>query len=334
MHARSRLLISLAVALPLTASPLIAQERPSWARPPDPNASHVRLIVRGDDFASTHASNVAMEEGFASGILTSASVLVTTPWLSEAAALAQAHPGWSIGLHLALTSEWDRLRWPPAAPPSQVASLVAGDGYLFHSYPQSPLSLRILQAPPYITSWDTTPIPPLALERRRQLTSAALPRAADVEAELRAQVQRATRLGIRIDYLDCHMGVACNPAIVHVLIDLAKELCLPIPEKGWMGYQPIPPPLGDDLPSRIAQFVGTLDHLKPGLYRVVMHPTLDTPEVRASDSYFGPTLARSGQMDVEVLQSDEVNAAIKRDGIELVSIRDLWDYDRCTLRGP
>jgi hypothetical protein len=68
-----------------------------------------------------------MEEGFESGALTSASVFATCPWLSETAALARAHPDWSIGLHLTASSEWDQLRWAPVAPAGSVPTLVADD---------------------------------------------------------------------------------------------------------------------------------------------------------------------------------------------------------------
>lgn len=316
----------------LMAAPVIAQEAPAWARDPDPAATGIRLIIRGDDFGSTHSSNVAMANGFASGMMTSGSLLPTSSWLTEAAALTHDNPDWGIGLHLTVTSEWDRFRWPPVASPLLVPSLVAEDGNMFHSYPGSPLAPEFLEAPPYLFSWDTTPIPASTLERRRRLTSAVLPRAVEVEIELRAQIERALRLGIRIDYLDCHMGVACDPAFVQVLVNLAAELCLPVPEQGWMGDSRIPPPLGDDLSSRIDQFVRTLDSLGPGLYRVVLHPTLDSDEVRAMDSYFGPSWARSGKMDIDVLASDEVREAIRRNSIELVSIADLWDYEACLLK--
>lgn len=315
------------------AAPLSAQVTPEWALAPAAARGHgIRLIVRGDDVGCTHSSDVAMEEGFESGVLTSASVFATCPWLAETAALARAHPDWSIGLHLTASSEWDQLRWAPVAPARSVPTLVADDGYLFHSYPHSPLSLEYLRSPPYISSWDSTAIPAAALLRRRQLTSDRLPDAGELEIELRAQIDRARRAGLRIDYLDCHMGIACKPGVAQVLVRLAKELCVPIPEDGWMGDQRIPPPLGDDLAARTHQFVGTLDSLKPGLYRVVIHPTTDSQEARAIDSYFGPSWARSGQMDVDVLRSREVRDALRRDGIQLVSVHDLWDYKACRLR--
>ena len=44
----------------------------------------IRLIVRGDDFGYTHASNLAMVKAFEDGVMTSASVLVPGPWFAEA----------------------------------------------------------------------------------------------------------------------------------------------------------------------------------------------------------------------------------------------------------
>jgi hypothetical protein len=79
------------------------------------------------------------------------------------------------GVHLTLNSEWKSLRWGPAAGMTAVPSLADADGFFF------PTSA--------------------ALYRNH-----ADPR--DVERELRAQLARARRSGLRIDYVDYHMGTA------------------------------------------------------------------------------------------------------------------------------
>ena len=42
----------------------------------------IRVIVRGDDFGYTHASNEALPRAFAAGFMTSASLLVPAPWFA------------------------------------------------------------------------------------------------------------------------------------------------------------------------------------------------------------------------------------------------------------
>lgn len=253
------------------------------------------------------------------------------PWFTETAELIRAHPEWSIGLHLALSSGWDKLNWGPLAPVSEVNSIVAEDGNLYLSYPDAPLSLFYIEEAPYLYSSDKE-MPTPILERRRLLTSNKIPNINEVEIEFRAQINRAQKLGIRIDYLDCHMGVACNEQLMEVMIKLANELCLPIPERDWMGTIDFWEAYDGDINYNISKLVNKLDSLEPGTYRLVLHPTVDNEESRAVDNYFGIKGAKAGQNDLNMLLSKELKDAIERNGIELISISDLWDYDKCQMR--
>lgn len=324
--------LALIFALILTI-PVFGQDPPNWVEKKDSIPKKIRLIIRGDDIGNTHASNLALDQAFSKGVMTSASVMSGAPWFTETAELIRANPEWSIGLHLALSSGSDRLNWGPLAPISEVKSLVAEDGNLYLSYPDSPLSLYYIEEPPYLFSSDQQ-MPIKVLERRRLLTSNSIPDINEVEKELRAQIERALNLGIRIDYLDCHMGVACNPLLVPVMIKLAEELCVPIPERDWMDTIDVWEAYDGDVSYNVEKFVNMLDKLNPGTYRIVLHPTIDNAESRAIDSYFGVKGARAGQNDLNMLLSKEVKAAIKRNGIELISISDLWDYEKCQIRTP
>jgi hypothetical protein len=58
---------------------------------------------------------------------------------------------------------------------------------------------------------------------------AGRPVLAEVERELRAQIQRAQQAGLKLDYLDCHMNIAFStPELRAVLEKLAKEFRLGI----------------------------------------------------------------------------------------------------------
>jgi predicted glycoside hydrolase/deacetylase ChbG (UPF0249 family) len=61
------------------------------------------LIVNGDDFGAGRGINRGILEAHRRGILTSASLMVDTPASAEAAELARAEPGLSVGLHADLT---------------------------------------------------------------------------------------------------------------------------------------------------------------------------------------------------------------------------------------
>lgn len=62
------------------------------------------LIVNGDDFGASPGINRGIIEAHRRGILTSASLLVDSPWSEEAAALGRAAPLLSVGLHVDLAN--------------------------------------------------------------------------------------------------------------------------------------------------------------------------------------------------------------------------------------
>ena len=66
------------------------------------------LIVNGDDFGASSGVNRGIREAHLHGILTSASLLVNTPWADEAARLAAGLPDLSVGLHADLRDELDK----------------------------------------------------------------------------------------------------------------------------------------------------------------------------------------------------------------------------------
>ena len=63
------------------------------------------LIVNADDLGASPGTTRGILEAHTGGILTSASLMVDTPWSVEAAALATLEPRLSVGLHVDLGSE-------------------------------------------------------------------------------------------------------------------------------------------------------------------------------------------------------------------------------------
>jgi predicted glycoside hydrolase/deacetylase ChbG (UPF0249 family) len=61
------------------------------------------LIVNADDFGASRGINQGVIAAHRQGILTSASLMVTAPWSQDAAALGNASPELSVGLHADLT---------------------------------------------------------------------------------------------------------------------------------------------------------------------------------------------------------------------------------------
>ncbi|CAN0341741.1 unnamed protein product, partial [Chrysoparadoxa australica] len=88
----------------------------------------VRLVVRGDDMGYSHSGNLAMLRCYQEGIQKSIEVIVPSPWFPEAVNMLEANPGVDVGIHLALTSEWDNIKWRPL---TECPSITDEDGYFY-----------------------------------------------------------------------------------------------------------------------------------------------------------------------------------------------------------
>ena len=98
-------------------------------------STEIRLIVKGDDMAAGHGINVATIDAYKRGVLTTTNVIVPGPWFPEAVRLLKDNPGLDVGVHLALTSEWENVKWRPL---THAGSIVDADGYFFPIVQQRP----------------------------------------------------------------------------------------------------------------------------------------------------------------------------------------------------
>ncbi|THF85482.1 ChbG/HpnK family deacetylase [Deinococcus sp. KSM4-11] len=161
------------------------------------------LIVRGDDMGLTHSSTAAALECMQFGIQTCTEVLVLGPWFVEAAMALQVHPQLDVGLHLALTCEWDTLRWRPLTSCSSLRGL--------HG-----------ELPQFITPHSAYPGQSLK-ERAWQLD--------DIEAEFRAQIEWGLSLIPQASHLSFHMLCQqLDPRVEALTTILGREYGLAIPE--------------------------------------------------------------------------------------------------------
>lgn len=132
------------------------------------------LFTRADDAGSCDAVNLGILDCLATGLVRNVSVMVVGPAFAQIAALLRDRDDVALGLHLTLNAEWPAARWRPVLPADAVPSLVDPDGAFTSS--------------------------PDLLHRR----PASLP---EMIAETRAQLARARDVGLRIRYIDTHMGV-------------------------------------------------------------------------------------------------------------------------------
>src|SRR3954469_14096512 len=138
-------------------------------------ATAPEVLLRLDDIGMNHSVNLAMEKVAATKMPFSVSVLFACPWYQEAVEILRKNPQITVGVHLALNSEWRGYRWGPVLGKGGVPSLVDSVGYLRPSVEDF-------------------------LKSKYDL--------AEVERELNAQMDRAMATGLKIAYVDTHMGTA------------------------------------------------------------------------------------------------------------------------------
>jgi len=88
------------------------------------------LITHIDDIGFCHSANVAAFECLDFGAASCGSIIVTAPWFLEAAAICRDNPGYDVGVHLTLTSEYDTYRWPALSSRDSTTGLLDEQGYL------------------------------------------------------------------------------------------------------------------------------------------------------------------------------------------------------------
>lgn len=261
------------------------------------HAQPIRLLVRGDDMGYTHSGNEALIKSYQQGIERSIEVIVPSPWFPEAVKLLKENPGVDVGVHLAITSEWENIKWRPL---TDAKSLRDSNGYFFpmvdphKAYPGQSLKEN---------KWDI----------------------ADIEKEFRAQIEMALKNIPRISHISSHMWCTeLSPQVAAMTRRLAKEYKIDIDlDENAVSYT------GYDGPSttseeKIASFLKGLDKLQPGkTYWFIDHPGYDNEELRAVFHIGYENVARDRQGVTNLFTSEKVKAYIKKKGIILIGYKDL-----------
>lgn len=259
--------------------------------------SKIRLIVRGDDMGFTHSGNLALVKTFKEGIERSIEVIIPSPWFPEAKALLKELPGVDVGIHLALTSEWENIKWRPV---TYSPSLTDSNGYFFPMiYPNKNYSGRSLKE----QAWKPE----------------------EIEQELRAQIEIGIRNLPNVTHLSAHMG--CNdldPKVNAIVQKLAKEFKIDI-NLSAEGVEGIsykgPSTTGAE---KLSSFLKMIESLQPGkTYLFVDHPALDGPEMRAIHHIGYENVAEDRQGVTDVWTNAEVMAALRKKNVQLISYGDL-----------
>ena len=257
-----------------------------------------RLVVRGDDMGYSHSGNVALVKSFQEGIERSIEVIVPSPWFPEAVQLLKTIPDADIGVHLALTSEWDNVKWRPI---TDCPSLKDSNGYFFPMvYPNKNYPGKSIKE----NDWKIE----------------------DIEKEFRAQIEIAKKYIPNLTHLSSHMGCTdLNFQVTELTARLAKEYRLEVDldkhQVKWIGYGKGPRTTSAE---KISSFIQELNRMKPGnTYVFVDHPGIDGPELRAIHHVGYENVAQDRQGVTDLFTDPAVKAAIKKNNILLISYKDL-----------
>jgi hypothetical protein len=234
------------------------------------------------------------------------------PWFPAVAQYCSERADIDLGAHLTLTSEWSSYRWSPVSRPEPCSGLTDASGY-FH-------------------------------RDRGGLNGSAKPDA--VEAEMRAQIERALAAGVDLTHIDTHMFACLSPLYIESYVGLARQFRLPalLWPSAWEDVlfpredMELAPPILDRLQrsgflpidnvvildsarpaERAGQIRAALSGLRPGVNHLLIHPSRDSAELRA----ITPAGWRNRVADYEALRDSRLPGYIRAAGVELIGYREL-----------
>jgi predicted glycoside hydrolase/deacetylase ChbG (UPF0249 family) len=262
-----------------------------------PPASEIRLIVKGDDMAAAHGINLGTIEAYKRGVLTTTNVIVPGPWFPEAARLLKENPGLDVGVHLALTSEWENVKWRPL---TWAPSIVDPDGYFF----------PIVQ-------------PRAGFPPKTSIKESAF-KLDEIERELRAQLTLAKRHIPQVTYTWNHMAFnSVSPEVTQLVARLSKEFGLVVPSDLGIQFVGRVYESKDTGAVKADKLAAKLETLGPGLWLHIDHAATDDPEMRAIGHKGYEWVAADRSANVEAWTSPKVREVIARRGIKLTNYREL-----------
>ena len=280
------------------------------------------VIIHCDDIGMCQASVDAFSELNQVGVVSSGAIMVPCPWFLQAADFAVAHPQADLGVHLTLTSEWKTYRWGPISTRDVASGMIDEEGYFYH--------------------------------RSDQAQEHGDPNA--VQAELVAQIERALAAGIDPTHADTHMGAVAHLKFMQSYLKLALDYKVPpmmlrLDEEGWrtvnkdsanstmdetaivMATQMVATledmgvplldsisglPLDTDPAIRLEQAKSVLSELPAGVTHFIIHPSKDTPELRAITPDWACRVA-----DYRTFKDESLGAYLKDQGIHVIGYRAL-----------
>jgi predicted glycoside hydrolase/deacetylase ChbG (UPF0249 family) len=277
------------------------------------------VIIHTDDIGMCHASVQAFKELWEFGTITSGATMVPCPWFPAVVEMCKENPEMDMGVHATLNAEWENYRWGPVSEAGADSGLRDEAGYL-HQWHQA--------------VYDNA-------------------KPEEVEREVNAQIEKALKAGIDVTHVDSHMGTVMDPIYIQSYIKAASSRLLPnmLPRLSARGieimgvgdeekvtYAPImnaieemglpmmdgllgmPLEHGDDHINIAKKVIGDLP---VGITHFVLHPSIDTPELRAIAPDWQARVA-----NYNAFMSDELKMFLESEDIKLIGYREIREAMR------
>ncbi len=277
-----------------------------------------RLIINADDFGLTSGVNRGIIESHAHGVVTSATLMACGEKFAEAATLAAQAPRLGVGCHVVLVDG------VPVSDAATVSTLTVGPRF------------------------------------RDRLTNFAMLAAtgrldpAQIEAEVTAQIQKLQAAGIRVSHLDSHKHTHMFPVVLKGMLRAAKkcgiravrnpfeplvfatvrhwkrQFQLRMMRRFRASFQTALANAGVVTPDGCVGVAATgglnqqtfeslIQHLPEGTWEFVSHPGYNDAELDKIQT----RLRDSREKELAILTSPSTKEALQREGIQLISYRDL-----------
>lgn len=269
------------------------------------------LILHADDLGVSHAEDSASIYLLEHGYVSSGSIQVPCPWFSEIAHYAVTHPDADLGIHLTLNSEWKYYKWGSVSGKDKTQSLLNSNGFFYDDLD--------------------------SLGKMAKL--------AEIETELRAQIDKAIKAGVHPTHLDAHMGCCFfNKDFLKIYLKLAHEYHLPcllninafkllyhvdisdlITDKDVLTnnvYMAFPPA---EVKDRPAYYTQVLNDLQPGLNCILLHAAYNDDEMQAITADHADYGAAWRQADFDFFSSDACKKVLAANNIHLITWKEIKD---------
>lgn len=280
-----------------------------------------RLIINADDFGLTSGVNRAVLEAHKNGVLTSTTLMARGGKFSEAAQMVTQAPQLSVGCHVVLVDG------TPVLDPSRIPSLTVT---------QSRARFRD------------------SLKRFALLAACGKLDSVQIEAEVTAQIRKLQAAGIQVSHLDSHKHTHMFPVVLKGILQAARNCGVrairnpfePLVfasvrhwkrqfqlrllrrfrsnfQKALQDASVITPDgcIGIAVTGGLTEqtFKDLIEHLPDGTWEFVSHPGYNDTELDGVKT----RLRASREKELAILTSPQVKEALQRQGIQLISYRDL-----------